>query len=276
MKAEELLHTCLDAGVNFFDTGSNYSQGNAEVRLGKFLQGRREQIILATKVGSRLMPNGKVRRDFSPEGMEASLLKSLQKLRTDHVDLLLLHGPPPGILQNDDVLKTLESFKTRGLINYTGVSGDGQVAEKSAGMTFFNSLMITYNVVTQQSASIIKQASESGQAVLIKSPLAHHVFSNELFKLTKMRKIWYLLRVLKNYRNILWKGRHFRYLNTIEGWTATEAALKFILRNPYVSSAVIGTTNIHHLIENLKVSAKKDLPKDLIKRIETTSQTREV
>jgi len=266
-KAEEILISCLNHGVNFIDTGPNYSSGNAEARLGKILKGKCDNLILGTKAGSRLMPNGKVKRDFSPSGIEASLVSSIKKLRVDHIGLLQLHGPPLKVLNNDDVLNKLDNLKKRGLIQYVGVSADGKEAEKAASMSFFDSLMITFNLVEQNSAKIIKQASENGQAVLVKSPLAHHVFSSELFKITKMSKIWYLLRVLKNYKNILWKGQKFRFINKIKGWSATEIALKFVLHNPYISSAVISTTNTDHLIENLNVSSKESLSTGLLKKI---------
>jgi aryl-alcohol dehydrogenase-like predicted oxidoreductase len=269
-KAEELLKTCLDHGVNFLDTGPNYSSGNAELRLGKILKGKYQGLMLATKAGSRLMSNGKVKRDFSPNGIEDSLISSLKRLRTDHVDLLQLHGPSVDVINSNDVLNKLENLRKRGLIYYIGVSCDEKVAEKVAGMSCFDSLMITYNIVTQNSWSTIKQAFENGQAVLIKSPLAHHVFSNELFKLNSISKIWYLLRILKSYKKNLWIGKKYKYINKIEGWTGTEVALKFVLHNPYVSSVVIGTTNIHHLIENLAVSSKKYLSKELARKIETT------
>src|SRR6266581_545055 len=140
-KAEHLLRHGLDHGITFLDTGPNYSGGNAENRLGRTTAGNYRGIILATKVGSHLLPNGKVIRDFTAEGMEASLIDSLRRLRTDHVDLLQLHGPPLDVLRDDRVLKTLEGFVTRGMITYKGVSADAEAADHAAGLPFFDTLM---------------------------------------------------------------------------------------------------------------------------------------
>ncbi len=266
-KAERLLRYGLGHGITFLDTGPNYSGGNAESRLGKITAGNYSGIILATKVGSHLLPNGKVMRDFTPEGMEASLTDSLRRLGTDHVDLLQLHGPPMAVLRDDRVLKTLESFVTRGMVRYKGVSADGDAARYAAGLSFFETLMTTYNVVTQESGPTIQKASESGAAVLIKSPLSHHVFGNELYKITAPRKIWYLLRVLKNYRHLLPRGRRLKLIGCVPGWTAAEVALKFVLSHPSVSSAVIGTTNIDHLKQDLAVGARGDLTEEAVARI---------
>jgi aryl-alcohol dehydrogenase-like predicted oxidoreductase len=266
-KAEDLLRYGLDRGVTFLDTGPNYSRGNAEARLGKLTNGDYRGIILATKVGSRLLPSGTVIRDFTREGMEASLEDSLRRLRTDHVDLLQLHGPPLAVLEDDRVLKTLDSFVTRGMIRYKGVSADGEVAERAAGISFFDALMTTYNVVTQESAATIQKAGENGMAVLIKSPLSHHVFGNELYKITRPSKIWYLLRVLKNYRHLLSRARRLELTGGMPGWTAAEVALKFVLSHSSVSSAVIGTTSLDHLQRDLEVCAREDLAEQVVARI---------
>ncbi len=266
-KAEDLLRYGLDHGITFLDTGPNYSHGNAEVRLGKITNGKYRGIILATKVGSRLLPSGKIIRDFTPEGIEASLRDSLRRLRTDHVDLLQLHGPPRTVLGDDRVLRTLDGFVTRGMIGGKGVSADGEVAEHAVALSFFDALMTTYNVVTQESAPTIKKAGENGMAVLIKSPLSHHVFGNELYKITRPSKIWYLLRVLKNYRPLLSRARRLKLTGAMPGWTAAEVALKFVLSHSSVSSAVIGTTRLDHLQQDLEVCAREELTEQVVARI---------
>jgi aryl-alcohol dehydrogenase-like predicted oxidoreductase len=266
-KAEALLRHGLERGITFLDTGPNYSRGNAEERLGKLTGGHYRGVLLATKVGSRLLPGGRVIRDFTPEGMEASLRDSLRRLRTDHLDLLQLHGPPLAALEDDRVLRTLDAFVSRGMIKYKGVSADGEVAERAAGLSFFDALMTTYNVVTQESAATIQKAGQSGMAALIKSPLSHHVFGNELYKITRPSKLWYLLRVLKNYRHLLPRGRRLELTVGMPGWTAAEVALKFVLSNPSVSSAVIGTTSLDHLQRDLEVCDREELAELVVSRI---------
>jgi aryl-alcohol dehydrogenase-like predicted oxidoreductase len=266
-KAEGLLRYGLDHGITFLDTGPNYSRGNAEARLGRLTGGHYGGVILATKVGSRLLPSGRVIRDFTPEGMEASLEDSLRRLRTDHVGLLQLHGPPLAAFEDDQVLRKLDAFVSRGMIKYKGVSADGEVAERAAGLSFFDALMTTYNVVTQESAATIRKASENGMAVLVKSPLSHHVFGNELYKITSPSKLWYLLRVLKNYRHLLPRGRRLELTAGMPGWTPAEVALKFVLSHPSVSSAVIGTTSLDHLQRDLEVCDREGLAEQVVARI---------
>jgi aryl-alcohol dehydrogenase-like predicted oxidoreductase len=274
-KAEELLRYGLDQGISFLDTGPNYSRGNAEVRLGRITGGNYRGLMLATKVGSRVLPNGRVVRDFTPDGLEASLADSLRRLRTDHVELLQLHGPSLAVLEDDRVLRTLDGFVTRGLVRFKGVSADAEVAFRAAGLPFFDALMTTYNVLTQQSAATIQKAAANGTAVLIKSPLSHHVFGNELYKVTRPSKVWYLLRVLKNYRHLLARGRRLKLADLMPGWAAAEVALKFVLSQASITSAVIGTTRLEHLRQDIAVCSREALSPQILARIAGSQQAEE-
>jgi aryl-alcohol dehydrogenase-like predicted oxidoreductase len=266
-RARVLLRHGLENGITFVDTGPNYSGGHAEARLGRITNGDYKGVLLATKVGSRLLETGRVVRDFTPEGMEASLRDSLRRLRADHVDLLQLHGPPLSALDDEKVLGTLEGFVKRGLIVHKGVSADGSVADRVARLPFFDTLMTTYNVVEQGGDGTMKTAQMNGQTVLAKSPLAHHVFGTELYQVTSLAKLWYLLRVLKNYRRQLWRGRKLHLTECMKGWTPTEVALRFVLDHPAVSSAVVGTTNLDHLKQNLGVLSKGRLSEQVLASI---------
>ncbi len=266
-RAEQLLRYGLDHGITFLDTGPNYSRGHAEARLGRITDGDYRGLVLATKVGSRLLESGKVVRDFTPRGMEASLHDSLRRLRTDHLDLLQLHGPPLRVVNDEQVLKALEGFVERGLVADKGVSADGEVAERVAAMPFFDALMTTYNVVEQGNTRAMETASRNGKAVLVKSPLAHHVFGSELYRLTSLAKLWYLLRVVKNYRSQLWRGRRLDLRHCMPGWAPAEVALGFVLRHPAVASAIVGTTSLGHLEQNLGVCSKGELSEEALARI---------
>jgi aryl-alcohol dehydrogenase-like predicted oxidoreductase len=199
--------------------------------------------------------------------MEASLLDSLRRLKTDHVDLLQLHGPPLAALEDERVLQSLEGFAARGLIGLKGISADGEIAQRAAELPFFDTLMTTYNVVTRESAPLLSKAHANGLGVLVKSPLAHHVFGGELFKLKSLSKVWYLLRVLKNYRHLLPRARSLRLAELRPGWTAAEVALKFVLSHPAVSCAVLGTTSFEHLKEDLGTTAREELPEEVLAQI---------
>ncbi len=266
-RAAAIVELALERGVTFFDTGPNYSRGNAEARLGRILEGRGDGVFLATKVGSRL-EGGRTVKDWSPGGIRASAEASLRKLRTDRVQLIQFHSPSLEVLENDAAIGALVSLKEDGLASHVGLSADGEVAQRAIELGVFDSLMLTHNVLHQSdSGQIIEKAAGAGVAVLIKSPMAHAVFGSSFYRVTSRARLWYLLRVLKNYRRDLSLSRRLRFLNHLDGWTPARAALRFVLENAHVTSAVIGTTNPEHLLESLSVSGGPPLPGEVMERI---------
>ena len=88
--AVRLVHAALDAGCNYFDTAPNYGRGTSETLLGKALLGRRAEVVISSKVGHQA--DG--RTDYAADKIAPSVEGSLRRLRTDTIDILLLHNPP--------------------------------------------------------------------------------------------------------------------------------------------------------------------------------------
>src|SRR3954463_3669672 len=101
--AIRLIHTAIDHGVTFFDTGASYSGGNAEPRLGKALAGlrNRRDLVIATKAGSYIDERGRWREDFSAPGVRRTVEASLVRLGLDAMPLLQLHGPEISNITDD-------------------------------------------------------------------------------------------------------------------------------------------------------------------------------
>ena len=264
--AEELVHTAIEKGINFFDTGSNYSQGNAEIRLGNILKNvNKDNLLIGTKAGTRMLSNGKFIKDFTEKGITESVHSSLEKLKLDYIPLLQLHSPTPD--QIDESLETLFKLKKAGLIKHAGVSSDGDSIRKVASLDFFDAAMLTYNVIhKEEPAKIIDDLYDKEIGILIKSPMAHSLYSNDIFKIRKLSDVWYFLRVLRNYRYDLAEGRKYRFINDIPDWKGSEVALKYVLSNEKVSCSVIGTTKTKHLVENIGAS-NKTLPTNWLDQI---------
>jgi aryl-alcohol dehydrogenase-like predicted oxidoreductase len=266
-RAAGIVDLALDHGVNLMDTGPYYSGGNAEPRLGRILAGRRDRVFLASKVGSRL-ERGRAVKDWSPGSIRASVETSLRNLRTDHLDLVQLHSPSTNVVEDDRTLGALAALKSEGLTTFVGVSTDPTLAARAIQLRVFDCIMITYNILHQRaSGGVAEIAAGAGRAVLARSPMAHVVYEPSLYWPTSRARFWYLFRALKNFRRDLAKGRSLRFLQDREGWTGPRAALRFVLENPCVTSAIVGTTDPRHLLDNLAVSCGPPLPRDLFERI---------
>ncbi len=118
----KLIHQAMGAGINYFDTADLYDRGLNEITLGKALEGRRNKVIIATKVGNQWREDGSgwdwnPRKQYILTAAEASL----KRLRTDHIDLYQLHG---GTIEDpiDETIEAFERLKEQGKIRYYGIS----------------------------------------------------------------------------------------------------------------------------------------------------------
>lgn len=156
------LSAALDAGINFFDTARSYGYGDSEAFLGTFLQGRRQEVVLCTKFGIvpaprtglkhklkplaqaavRMFPGLRavarkqaagqsVAGQFSVQVLRDSFDTSLRELKTDYVDMLLLHAAPADVLDQDDLLDAMGRLVESGKVRMAGISGDQPTIEET-------------------------------------------------------------------------------------------------------------------------------------------------
>lgn len=123
-----IIHRALDAGVNFIDTANVYSEGESEEIVGKALEGRREEVVLATKVFGA-MGEGPNRKGLSRKAIQEQVEASLRRLGTDVIDLYQIHRPDPATPW-EETLSTLDDLVRQGKVRYLGAStnhyrGDG-------------------------------------------------------------------------------------------------------------------------------------------------------
>lgn len=168
--AARLLHAVLDLGINLIDTAPAY--GVSETRIGQALADRRREFVLCTKVGETFI-DGRSTYDFSASAIEQSVENSLRALRTDVVDVLLLHAPADdlAVLQQTDAVSTLQDLKARGATRLIGLSGKTLAAEWAA-LSWADVLMIEYNALDRTHAPSIAAAAAAGVGVLVKKGLA--------------------------------------------------------------------------------------------------------
>ena len=266
-EALRLVHVALERGVTLFDTGASYSKGEAEPRLGRALKGRDpDKLVVATKAGTRFA-DGRVIRDMSAEAIEASALRSLDTLGLKSLPLLQLHGPAIGEL-TDDFMSRMEGLRSRGIIRALGLNSfDPAVIDAAISMPGFDVVMLDYNLLRPEREPLIAKVAAAGKGVLAGMAMAMGHTGLQTLKLRAPRDIWYALRALKNHRSDIAKGARFGFLNRLPDMTGPQAALAYVLDNPGVSAAVIGTTRMAHLQENLD-SSGRGLGDELRVRIE--------
>lgn len=163
-----LLNQAEALGINFLDTAPAY--GSSEQRLGRLLQ-RRQDWVICTKVGEEFI-TGKSFFDFSGPHIRNSIERSLRNLKTDYLDLVLVHsdGNDIGIIDSTDCLETLTILKKAGLIRAIGMSTKSvEGGIKAAELT--DAVMVTYNPNNTAGAEVIDYASKQNKGVIIKKAL---------------------------------------------------------------------------------------------------------
>lgn len=258
-EAHRLVHQALAGGVTLFDTGASYSRGEAEPRLGRALRGRDTSgLQIATKAGTRF-EGGRIRRDFSPLAIRASVEASLGRLGLDRLDLLQLHGPGLEDL-TPALLAELAALRQRGLIRAWGINSfDSPVLEAAIGLTDLDVVMLDFNVLRPQRIELIARAAAAGKGVLAGMPLAMGHVDRQVTRIRGLRDLWYAARALRHHRRDVALGARYGFLGALEGLSAHQAALAFVLGTDGVSAAVMGTTRSSHLAQNLAASGL-DLP----------------
>ena len=270
--ALRLVHAALEGGVTFFDTGASYALGQAEPRLGRALKGRDAAgLVVATKAGTRA-EGGRIVRDFRPESLIASAEQSLRNLGLDVLPVLNLHGPSLADL-NDAVIGALDALKARGLVRAVGVNSfDPRVIEAALGLATIDVAMIDYNVLRPERRALAARAVTAGKAVLAGMPLAMGHAGLKVLKLRGRQDLWYAARGLVRHRAEVREGARFAFLDRTPGMTGAQAALAYVLEDPNIACAVVGTTRAAHLEENLRASGLV-LPPETKERIRRTQET---
>jgi len=167
-----LLASARRFGVNLIDTAPAY--GSSETRLGELLPDRGDWVIVS-KAGESF-EDGRSHFDFSPDGVRRSVERSLERLRTDWLDVVLLHsdGDDTAILRESGALETLVALREEGVIRACGASTKGVegglLAVELQGVV--DVVMVTFNRADESQRPVIEAARQAGLGVLIKKPLA--------------------------------------------------------------------------------------------------------
>jgi len=168
------IRRARDLGVNFFDTADSYGFGRSESLLGIVLSRKRQDAVIATKVGVVRTSTGELKKDFSKQHIFVAVDGSLKRLRSDYIDLYQVHNPTLDELRREDIQDAMARLQDAGKIRFWGVSvfnpEDGlEVLRRGWG----NTLQVLYNILNQAPAQeLFPAAKEKGYGIIARVPLA--------------------------------------------------------------------------------------------------------
>lgn len=236
-----LLHLALDLGISLIDTAPSY--GASEERIGRHLAGRRDRIVLSTKVGYGVPGVA----DWTGESIVAGVDLALGRLRTDRLDIVHLHSCPLEVLRREDVLEGVRRMSASGKVRVAAYSGEEPALGFAIGCGLFGSVQVSVNACDQRALRrALPEAAQQGLGVIAKRTLA----------------------------NAPWRGQppagdqaaaayaeRFRRMALAPGpleWD--ELFLRFALFSPGVSSCLVGTRRPENLRRLAGAAARGPLP----------------
>jgi aryl-alcohol dehydrogenase-like predicted oxidoreductase len=259
------IHRALDAGINFIDTADVYSQGESEEIVAKAIDGRRDNIVLATKF------HGAMGEDPNEQGSSRRWIireveNSLRRLRTDWIDLYQVHRPRTDT-DIEETLSALTDLVHQGKVRYIGSSTfpasqivEAQWVARDRNLQRFVTEQPPYSILARHSeADVLPTCARHGMGVLTYSPLAGGWLSGrwrtdrDVPTPSPARQRLanrYDLSLPENQRK-LEAAEALAQLADDAGLTLIEMAIAFVLNHPAVTSAIIGPRNVEHLESQL-------------------------
>jgi aryl-alcohol dehydrogenase-like predicted oxidoreductase len=275
-----IIHKALDAGINVVDTAELYSDGESEEIVGQALKGRRDEVVLATKVRPRTLvatpdqqddPN---ERGNSRRWIMTAVENSLRRLQTDHIDLYQIHRPDPET-DIEETLSALSDLIRSGKVRAIGSSTmpasgivEAQWVAERRGLERFRSEQPPYSILDRGiEAEILPVAQRYGMGVLVWSPLAQGLLTGRIRKGQPTD-----LRRAARFRHITDERR----LDAVEqiiavaeqaGLPMTHLAMAFAIAHPGVTAALLGPRTMEQL-DDLLAGAEVTLTDDILDRLD--------
>ncbi|GAA4280329.1 aldo/keto reductase [Gaetbulibacter aestuarii] len=270
-KAENIINTAIDNGVNFIDTADVYSDGLSEKTVGKVVRSRSEEVYIATKCGRQLNPH--TNEAYTTKALRKFVEDSLSNLGVERIDLIQLHCPPTEVYYRPEIFELFDTLTKEGKIRNYGVSVElVEEALKAIEYPGVSTVQIIFNMFRQRPAELFfKEAQKKHVGIIARVPLASGLLTGKFTKSTTFDK--------DDHRNFnrdgaaFDKGETFSGIDYNLGLEAVDAlkdlfgpnknlvhkALQWILTFKEVSCVIPGASSTEQVISNLKTLEAKPL-----------------
>ena len=248
-----IIHRALDAGINFVDTADAYSRGESEEIVGKALTGRRDDVVLATKLHLP-MGDDPNQRGNSRRWIMTAVENSLRRLQTDYIDLYQIHRPDPDT-DIEETLSALSDLIHNGKVRVIGSSTmpasdivEAQWVAERRGLQRFRTEQPPYSILNRSiEAEVLPVAQRYGMGTLVWSPLAKGMLTGRIRQgqQTDLRRAAMLTSFSDERR--LDAVEQIVPLADEAGVPMTHLAMAFAITHPGVTSAIIGPRTMEHL-----------------------------
>ena len=247
-QARTILRAVVESGINFIDTANDY--GLSELYIGLHLKDLRDRFYLATKCGCHVQFAGdhdETPHIFTRSNLMRNISESLQKMRTDYVDVLQLHNPDVETCEKEGLVDILKELKAAGVVRHIGCSSTSPHLGTYISWGAFDVFQIPYSAMERRHENLITKAGEAGAGVIIRGGVAKGEPGAGLGGADK------------------WATFEKAGLDELrgEGESRTAFLLRFTLSHPHCHTTIVGTMKPKHLAENVRIASKGGLAPDV-------------
>lgn len=248
-QAETILNAVLDSGINFIDTANDY--GRSEEFIGKYIAHRRHEYFLATKCGCTVAYRDENTDDtphvWTRENLFRGLHESLQRMKTEYVDIMQLHNPPVEETEKNHLVEVLQEMKQQGKARFISISTTLPHLPTYLEWGCFDTFQIPYSALERDHEDWITRSAEAGTGIIIRGGVARGEVGVGLGHVDR------------------WKKYEEAGLDELRaaGESRTAFLLRYTLSHPHVHTIIVGTLYPDHLQENIAVVLKGALSADI-------------
>lgn len=244
-EADTILNAVLDSGITFVDTANDY--GRSEEYIGKFISQRRSEFVLATKCGCTVVHKDEHTDDtphvWTRENLFRGLHESLERMKTDYVDVMQLHNPSVEQSESGNLIAALQEMKAQGKVRWIGISSTHPHLETYISSGVFDVFQIPYSALERVHEEAIQKAADSGAGVIVRGGVARGEPGEGLGGAERWGT---------------WEKANLDELLD-EGETKTQWLLRFTNSHPGMHTNIVGTKNPAHLADNVKAASRGTL-----------------
>ncbi len=172
-EAESILNAVVDSGINFIDTANDY--GKSEEYIGRYLSHRRSEFALAT-CGCTVVRKDEHTDDtphvWTRDNLFRGLHESLDRMKTDYVDVMQLHNPSVEQCEQGNLVAALQEMKEQGKVRWIGISSTNPHLETYIGWGVFDVFQIPYSALEREHEELIQTAADAGAGVIVRGGVA--------------------------------------------------------------------------------------------------------
>lgn len=267
--ASRMLNTLLDRGINFVDTAASYS--GSEDLIGASIGHRRDEYVLLSKCGQAFDDiEGEA---WSAQAIKQTVDRALRRLRTDHLDIMLLHSCETEVLEAGEALGALTAARDAGKVRFVGYSGDNQTAAFAAGLDVVSVVETSINLCDQANINVVlPEAKRRNVGVIAKRPVANGAWK----PLSEQEGLYaeYAKTYRQRFEQMALTPEDFGFDGAATAiWP--EIALRYTLSQTMVATAIVGTTRLPHLESNIIAAEKGPLDESVVAQLKESFQRAE-